>query len=80
MAALVFGQRIFQGYALHQNASTWNYALLTFLVILLPAVTDSQTGSAAGESFYSRLLLVALVAIYGTIAVKAFDNLWPKQG
>ena len=78
ITALIFGRRIFKGFALDANASTWNYGLLTFLVILLPAVTDSQTGSAAGESFYLRLALILLIAVYGTVSVKVFDSFWTK--
>ncbi len=64
---------------MHRNAGMWSYGLLTMLVILLPAVTDSQIGSTAGESFYSRIFLIVLVAIYGTLSVKLFDGLWPSQ-
>ncbi|NKB34858.1 MAG: DUF2955 domain-containing protein [Pseudomonadales bacterium] len=79
LAALIFGQYIFNGVSMHRNAGMWSYGLLTMLVILLPAVTDSQIGSTAGESFYSRIFLIVLVAIYGTLSVKLFDGLWPSQ-
>lgn len=57
----------------------WMYAFLTMIVVLAPAVMDSQGGSSAGAAFYSRLFLIALVAVYGTIAVAVFDAFWKSK-
>jgi len=54
----------------------WSYAYLTMIVVLAPAVLDSQSGSAAGATFYSRLLLFVVIAVYGSIAVAVFDAFW----
>jgi hypothetical protein len=72
LACLVFGRWIFQGPGMHPKANEFSYALLTLLIILGPAVSsDSGDASAA---FYTRLLLILLVALYGTAAVAIFDR------
>ena len=52
----------------------WSYALLTLIVILAPAVTDSFMSD--GVSFWARMSLFILIAIYGNIAVAVFDAFW----
>ncbi len=58
----------------------WSYAFLTMLVILAPAVLDSPGGSAVGSAFWTRLWLIMLVAVYGTLTVRVFDAFWPERG
>jgi hypothetical protein len=77
LAALVYGRWIFQGPAMHPRFSVMSYAFLTMLVILAPALTD-ESGDAAA-AFYSRLFLFGVIAVYGTVAVAAFDALWPQK-
>jgi hypothetical protein len=77
--ALLYGSRIFRGAGMHPKFSMWTYAFLTMIVVLAPAVMDSQAGSAAGAAFYSRLFLIVLTAIYGTTAVAVFDAFWSKK-
>jgi hypothetical protein len=77
LAGLWFGRGIFQGPAVGPKFSMWSYAFLTMLVILAPAVLDSPVSSAAGAAFWSRLWLIVLVAVYGTLAVWVFDAFWP---
>ena len=77
IASLLYGKRIFVGLGMHPKAGMWSYALLTMIVVLAPAVMDSQGGSAAGAAFYSRLFLIALVAVYGSVAV--FDAFWKQK-
>ncbi|RLA36672.1 MAG: hypothetical protein DRQ64_09950 [Gammaproteobacteria bacterium] len=77
LAGLLFGPRIFQGQGMHPKFSMWSYAYLTMIVVLAPAVLDSQSGSAAGAAFYSRLFLFVVIAVYGSIAVAVFDAFWP---
>jgi hypothetical protein len=59
------------------DGGTWMYALLTMFVVLAPAVLDTQFGSAAGASFYDRLLMFAGASLYGVTAVCVFDAFWP---
>ncbi|MCU7960386.1 MAG: DUF2955 domain-containing protein [gamma proteobacterium symbiont of Bathyaustriella thionipta] len=79
LAGLLFGARIFQGAAMHAKSSMWSYAFLTMIVILAPALLDSQAGSDAGASFYSRLMLFVVIALYGTLSVAVFDAFWPNR-
>lgn len=78
IAALVYGARIFRGAGMHADGSTWSYAFLTMMVILAPAALDSATGSAAGAAFWSRLLLIVITAVYGSLAVTVFDRFLPR--
>lgn len=78
IAALLYGARIFRGAGMHADASTWSYAFLTMMVILAPAALDSAGGSAAGAAFWSRLVLIAFTAVYGSFAVMIFDRLLPR--
>jgi hypothetical protein len=43
------------------------------IALLAPAVLDGMGGSAAGAAFWSRLLLVGIAALYGSLAVTVFD-------
>jgi hypothetical protein len=49
------------------------------LVILAPAVLDGAGSSGAGAAFWNRMLLFVLIAVYGTLAVRAFDAFWPPK-
>ena len=79
LAGLIYGRWIFQGPAVHPNFQMVQYAYLTMIVILAPAVLDVAFGSAAGSAFWSRLLLFILIAVYGTVAVAVFDAFWPGR-
>jgi hypothetical protein len=74
LVAMLFGRRIFVDAKSPDEASMWSYALLTLIVILAPAVTDSFMSD--GVSFWARILLFVLIAIYGNIAVAVFDAFW----
>lgn len=78
LAGLVFGRRIFAGQGLHEHASTWTYAFLTMIVVLAPAVLDSDYGSAAGARFYDRLFMFGWATLYAVIAVYVFDAFWGR--
>lgn len=78
LAGLYFGRRIFEGRGLHANAATWSYAFLTMIVVLAPAVLDSNSGDAAGARFYDRLLMFGWATIYGVAAVYVFDAFWKR--
>ena len=58
------------------KGNMWMNAFLTMIVVLAPAVIDSQGGSSAGAAFYSRLILVSVAAVYGTVAVAVFNAFW----
>ncbi len=79
IAALWFGARIFAGTGLAADGDTWSYALLTMIVVLAPAVLDSQFGSAAPVGFYTRLFMLLGASLYGVLAVFVFDRLWPSR-
>ena len=73
LAALVAGPMIFQGRALHPQAATWSYGLLTMLVILAPAAIDSIASDQAGSRFLDRLWMFAAATLYAVVAVQVFD-------
>ena len=80
LAGLYFGQRIFSGQGLQENADTWTYAFLTMIVVLAPAVLDSDFGSAAGARFYDRLFMFGWATLYAVVAVYVFDAFWGQTG
>jgi hypothetical protein len=73
LAALVMGSKIFQGRAMHPQAATWSYGLLTMIVILAPAVMDSAGGGPAGLKFFDRLWMFAGATLYAVGTVYVFD-------
>lgn len=79
IASLLYGSKIFSGLSMHPKGGMWSYAFLTMIVVLAPAVTDSQGGTDAGAAFYTRLFLIGLVAVYGTVAVAVFDAFWRRK-
>jgi hypothetical protein len=79
LGCLVYGARIFQGPAMHPKGAMWSYALMTMIILVAPAVSDSIIGSDVSSSFYSRLLLFLGIAVYGTVAVAVFDAFWPGR-
>jgi hypothetical protein len=78
LAGLYFGRRIFEGQGLHKHAATWTYAFLTMIVVLAPAVLDSDFGSAAGARFYDRLFMFGWATLYAVVAVYVFDAFWRR--
>ena len=76
LAGLLFGRLIFSGEGLRKDAATWNYAFLTMIVVLAPAVLDSNFGSAAGARFYDRLFMFGWATLYAIVAVFVFDAFW----
>lgn len=78
LAGLLFGQKVFAGRGLHPDAATWSYAFLTMIIVLAPAVLDSDFGSAAGVKFYDRLLMFGWATLYGVGAVYVFDAFWKR--
>jgi hypothetical protein len=79
IAALLYGRRIFADEGLAKDGPMWSYAFLTFVILLAPAVLDSMGGSPAGAAFWSRLTLVGIASVYGSVAVAVFDTIWPAQ-
>jgi len=79
LGGLIMGPRIFGGPGMHPAGATWSYGYLTMIVVLAPAVLDTQTGAAAGDAFWSRLEMFVWATIYGTGAVFVFDTLWPRK-
>jgi len=79
LAGLIMGSRIFAGPGMHPAGATWSYGFLTMIVVLAPAVLDTQSGAAAGSAFWSRLEMFVWATIYGTGAVFVFDALWRRK-
>ena len=79
LAALVFAPRIFAGAGLAPTAPVWSYAFTTMLVILCPAVADSESGAAAGARFTDRIIMFVIATLYGALAVFLFDRFWPEK-
>ncbi len=79
LAGLVYGRRIFQGPGMHPKGGMWSYAYLTMIIVLTPAVTNTQETGDAAAAFYTRLMLFVVIAIYGTISVAVFDTFWPGK-
>ena len=79
LAGLVMGPKIFAGPSMQPAGATWSYGYLTMIVVLAPAVLDSQTGAAAGAAFWSRLGMFVWATLYGTGAVFVFDALWRRE-
>ena len=79
LGGLVMGPRIFAGPGMHPAGATWSYGYLTMLVVLAPAVMDTQSGAAAGAAFWTRLEMFVWATIYGTGAVFVFDTLWRRK-
>lgn len=77
LGGLLFGPRIFEGAAMRADGATWSYGFVTMIIVLAPAVVDSQSGDSASAAFYSRLLMFMLASIYGLVAVSVFDRLFP---
>jgi len=73
LAGLILGPKIFQGRAMHPQASTWSYAFLTMIVILAPAVMDSAAGGPAGLKFWDRLVMFGGTTLYAVGTVYVFD-------
>ena len=73
LGALLMGPRIFQGRALHPQAATWSYGLMTMIVILAPAVMDSAGGGPAGIKFWDRIIMFGGTTIYALGTVYIFD-------
>ena len=79
LAGLFFGRRIFVDRGLHKDADTWSYAFLTMIVVLAPAVLDSNFGDAANARFYDRLFMFGWATLYAVVAVYVFDAFWGRS-
>lgn len=79
LACLIYGKRIFMGPGMHPRAGMWSYALMTMLILVTPAVTNTQETGDASAAFYSRLVLFIVIAFYGTISVAIFNTFWPQR-
>ncbi len=79
LAGLWFGRRIFSAAGMSDKAGTWSYGLLTMLIVLAPAVTDSIAGATASAKFFDRLWMFAGATGYAVAAVFVFDAFWPAR-
>lgn len=76
LSGLIMGRKIFEGQGMAAGADTWSYALLTMLVIVVPAVLDGAFGEAAGAKFFDRIAMLSWATLYGVAAVYVFDAFW----
>ncbi len=76
LGGLIMGRKIFEGQGMKPGADVWSYALLTMLVIVVPAVQDSAFGDAAGAKFFDRIAMMTWATVYGVAAVYVFDAFW----
>jgi hypothetical protein len=79
LLCLVSAVHIFCGPGLHRRAGIASYAIVTYLILIAPSVTDSPLSNAAGDAFQLRLMLFAIVTVYATLAVRIFDAFWPTR-
>jgi hypothetical protein len=79
LAGLIIGPRIFAGPSMHPAGAVWSYGYLTMIIILAPAVLDSQGGGSADVAFWSRMMMFFWATLYGIGAVTLFDALWPTR-
>ena len=79
LGGLVIGPKIFSGAGMHPAGPTWSYGFLTMIVVLAPAVMDTQSGASAGAAFWTRLEMFVWATVYGTGAVFVFDALWGRK-
>ena len=79
LSGLLMGRKVFQGQGMTAVAGTWSYAFLTMLVIVIPAVLDGASGSAAGAKFYDRISMLTWATLYGVAAVYVFDAFWRSK-
>ncbi len=77
LSGLFFASRIFKGYGMHPKTDMWSYAFLTMIIILTPALADSQASNGADTAFYSRLALFIVIGLYGWLSVAVFDEFFP---
>lgn len=77
LSALFFASRMFKGYGMHPKTNMWSYAFLTMIIILTPALADSQLSNGADTAFYSRLVLFIIIGLYGWLSVAIFDEFFP---
>ena len=61
------------------EANLVNYLWPLLIVVLAPAVLDTNTGSSADARFYDRLLMFIWATLYGVGAVYVFDAFWPRN-
>jgi hypothetical protein len=76
LGGLIMGRRMFKGAGPDPRIGTWSYAYMTMILLIAPSVTDGLTGSAAGQAFFSRLLIILAATVYGVAAVYVFDAFW----
>lgn len=79
LCGMVIGSRVFSGPGMTPQGATWSYAYLTMLVILAPAVIDSDGGATAGIKFMNRLIMFGGTALYAVIAVYVVDAFRPSS-
>jgi hypothetical protein len=79
LCGLIMGPRIFSGTGLAPRASVWSYGLITMIIVIAPAATDSAGMGGAGARFSDRITMFAIATIYAVAAIYLFEALWPEK-
>lgn len=75
LMCLYCSSKIFRGPAVAPTAQVWSYAVVTMLLLIGPAVGDTQFGDGAGTAFVERLILFGVAVLYGAVAIYVYDKL-----
>ncbi len=79
LCGLIIGPHIFSGQSLAQRGPMWSYALLTMMIIIVPAALDPAGGDDAQVRIADRILMFLLATAYAVGAVYIFDRFWPGR-
>lgn len=79
LAGLLFATKMFNGIGTSAKTDMWSFAFLTMIIILTPALADSQLSNGADAAFYTRLALFIIIGLYGWFAVVVYDAFFPVK-
>lgn len=75
--ALFFGAKIYRVWSSRYPASFWQNAIITLLIMIGPAVADSQNGKDVYQALVVRMGLFLMVTIYALAAFRLLE--WWKE-
>jgi len=78
LAGLYFAGKFFGVLASRYSASFWQYAFVTMLILLGPAVSDSAQGKDVYKAFAVRLGLFVAVTLYAWLAIDLLER-WRER-
>lgn len=74
-----FASKFFGVIASRYPASFWQYAFVTMLILLGPAVADSASDKDVYQAFFVRLALFLAVTVYAWAAIVALEHLRARR-